>query len=159
MNMVSGLAQIRNTVPNLRSGLKVTHFSFWSILKSPLILGNDVTNMSNETLSIITNSLVISINQDVGSGPASRMWKRPLKEGGDLQLWAMTLANKSVHWHLHSLDRSFPDLCTSSRFVIALLNTSPKEQTVDVDFTDAFVDQVKTAHLRVLDIVDSCILN
>ena len=154
MNMVSGLAQIRNTVPNLRSGLKVTHFSFWSILKSPLILGNDVTNMSNETLSIITNSLVISINQDVGSGPASptRMWKRPLKEGGDLQLWAMTLANKSVHWHLHSLDSSFPDLCISSRFVIALLNTSPKQQTVDVDFTDAFVDQVNTAHLSTFSI-------
>ena len=30
-----------------------------------------------------------------------------------------------------------------SRFVIALLNTSPKQQTVDVDFADAFFDQVK----------------
>ena len=86
---------------------QVTHFSFWSILKSPLILGNDVTNMSNETLSIITNSLVISFNQDVGSGPANRMWKRTLKEGGDLQLWAMSLANKSVHQQLCSPDRSF----------------------------------------------------
>ena len=107
MNMVNGFAQIRNTLPGLLSGPKVTHFSFWSILKSPLILGNDVTNMSNETLSIITNSLVISFNQDVGSGPANRMWKRTLKEGGDLQLWAMSLANKSVHQQLYSPDRSF----------------------------------------------------
>ena len=112
MNMVSCFPQISNTIPDLLSGPKVTHFSFWSILKSPLILGNDaVTNVSNDTLSVITNSLVISINQDVGSGPASQMWKRPLKEGGDLQLWAMTLANKSVHWHVYSLNRSFSDLC------------------------------------------------
>ncbi|CAL1696554.1 unnamed protein product [Somion occarium] len=101
----------------------VTHFSFWSILKSPLILGNDVTNMSNETLTIITNKALIDINQDAGVGPANRMWKRTIPDGGDLQLWAGSLSN--------------------NRFVIALLNTSPKQQTTDVDFTDVFVDQGK----------------
>ena len=30
-----------------------------------------------------------------------------------------------------------------STFVIALLNTAPSEQTVDVEFTDAFFDQVR----------------
>lgn len=29
----------------------VTHFSMWSVLKSPLILGNDVTNMVGGSLS------------------------------------------------------------------------------------------------------------
>ena len=35
----------------------------------------------------------------------------------------------------------------SSTFVFALLNTSPAEQTVDVDFTDVFFDQVPSSHL------------
>lgn len=42
----------------------VTHFSLWSISKSPLLVGCDVTNMSAETLSILTNPEVIAVNQD-----------------------------------------------------------------------------------------------
>ena len=41
-----------------------------------------------------------------------------------------------------------------STFVIALLNTAPSEQTVDVEFTDAFFDQVRhtcLAHLLCAD--------
>jgi alpha-galactosidase len=41
-----------------------THMSLWSISKSPLIIGCDVRNISNETLEILTNSEVIAINQD-----------------------------------------------------------------------------------------------
>jgi alpha-galactosidase len=41
-----------------------THMSLWSITKSPLIIGCDVRNISNETLEILTNSEVIAINQD-----------------------------------------------------------------------------------------------
>ncbi|TCD67535.1 hypothetical protein EIP91_012289 [Steccherinum ochraceum] len=101
----------------------VTHFTFWSMLKSPLILGMDLTNMSNETLSIITNDAVIALNQDDAGSPANRMWKRDVSDGGNLQLWQGSLVNNT--------------------FVIALLNTSPKEQTVEVDFYDAFFDQGK----------------
>jgi hypothetical protein len=42
----------------------VAHFSLWSISKAPLLIGCDVTNMSNTTLSILTNSEVIAVNQD-----------------------------------------------------------------------------------------------
>ncbi|KAJ3479183.1 hypothetical protein NLI96_g9237 [Meripilus lineatus] len=98
----------------------VSHFTFWSILKSPLILGNDITNMSPETLEIITNKAIIDINQDPAASPATRRWKRSVP-GGDLSLWSGSLVNY--------------------RFIFALLNTSPKSQTVDIDFTDVFVDQ------------------
>jgi len=42
----------------------ITHFSLWAITKAPLIIGCDVTNMSADTLAILTNSEVIAVNQD-----------------------------------------------------------------------------------------------
>jgi alpha-galactosidase len=32
-----------------------THFALWSIMKAPLILGNDLTKMDADTLAIISN--------------------------------------------------------------------------------------------------------
>jgi hypothetical protein len=42
----------------------ITHFSLWAIMKSPLIIGCDITNMSAETQNILMNTEVIAINQD-----------------------------------------------------------------------------------------------
>ncbi|KAJ3134119.1 Kinesin- protein 6 [Physocladia obscura] len=41
-----------------------SHFAIWAALKSPLLLGNDITNMSPETVQIIGNEDIIAINQD-----------------------------------------------------------------------------------------------
>jgi len=41
-----------------------THFSLWAIMKSPLLIGCNVQNMSTDTKNILTNSEVIAINQD-----------------------------------------------------------------------------------------------
>ena len=41
-----------------------THMSLWSLLSAPLIAGNDVANMSDETKSILMNTDVIAIDQD-----------------------------------------------------------------------------------------------
>ncbi|KAI0757206.1 glycoside hydrolase [Daedaleopsis nitida] len=99
----------------------VTHFSMWALVKSPLILGNDVTDMSDDTKTIITNDAIIAVSQDAGSGPANRVWKRTVDEGGDLQLWSGSLSN--------------------NQFVFAVINTSPSNQTVDISLIDVFVDQ------------------
>jgi len=48
------------------------HFALWALLKSPLILGNDIRNMDNDTLNIISNTEIIAINQDPLGIPASR---------------------------------------------------------------------------------------
>jgi len=42
----------------------VSYFSLWAISKSPLLIGGDVTNMSQTTLNIYLNPEVIAINQD-----------------------------------------------------------------------------------------------
>lgn len=40
------------------------HFSLWALLNSPLIIGCDINNMSEETQYILKNREVIEINQD-----------------------------------------------------------------------------------------------
>lgn len=47
-----------------------THFSLWALLNSPLMIGCDICNMSDETKSILMNKGVIAINQDeLGAQP------------------------------------------------------------------------------------------
>ncbi|KAI0651654.1 alpha-galactosidase [Trametes meyenii] len=99
----------------------VTHFTMWSLLKSPLIIGTDIMNMSNETRTILTNEALIAVNQDSAGNPANRIWKRSVEAGGNLQLWQASLVN--------------------NQFVFSVVNTSPKAQTVDVQFADVFIDQ------------------
>ncbi len=40
------------------------HFSLWAMMAAPLIAGNDLRNMSPETIAILTNKEVIAIDQD-----------------------------------------------------------------------------------------------
>ncbi|CAF1215039.1 unnamed protein product [Adineta ricciae] len=42
----------------------ISYFSLWAISKAPLLIGGDVTNMSQATLNIYLNREVIAINQD-----------------------------------------------------------------------------------------------
>ena len=41
-----------------------THFSLWAISKAPLIIGCDITKMTEEIKNILTNTEIIAINQD-----------------------------------------------------------------------------------------------
>lgn len=41
-----------------------THFAFWAALKSPLIIGADLTKISNESLAILKNKDLLAISQD-----------------------------------------------------------------------------------------------
>lgn len=41
-----------------------THFSIWALFGSPLMIGCDIRNMSDETFKILTNKELIKINQD-----------------------------------------------------------------------------------------------
>jgi alpha-galactosidase len=42
----------------------VSHFSLWAMLAAPLMAGNDLRKMDDETKAILTNREVIAINQD-----------------------------------------------------------------------------------------------
>jgi alpha-galactosidase len=69
------------------------HFSLWCMMASPLMAGNDLRDMSRETIEILTNKEVIAVNQDSLGIQGFKcyekgdweIWAKPLK-GGDLAL-------------------------------------------------------------------------
>jgi alpha-galactosidase len=66
------------------------HFSFWALLASPLMAGNDVRSMAPDIKDILTNSEVIAVNQD----KLGREGRRVVKNG-DLEVWAKPLSDGS----------------------------------------------------------------
>jgi len=53
-----------------------THMSLWSLLSAPLIAGNDIRDMSDETKSILLNQEVIAIDQDRAAKPVQTLSKQ-----------------------------------------------------------------------------------
>lgn len=70
----------------------VAHFSLWCLVKSPLLIGCDVTNITKETLGILTNSEVIALNQDALGVQGHRVWNSSAGQ----EVWAGPLANGDV---------------------------------------------------------------
>jgi alpha-galactosidase len=76
-----------------------THFSAWCMLAAPLIAGNDLRKMNNETKTILTNKDVIAIDQDAlgieafkySDKDSLQTWFRPLKNND----WAVCFVNRS----------------------------------------------------------------
>lgn len=65
-----------------------SHFALWCMMCAPLILGNDLRNISDDVLKIVKNSDLIAINQDALGVPAKRVVKgtvdvlvKPLADG------------------------------------------------------------------------------
>jgi alpha-galactosidase len=67
-----------------------THFSLWCILAAPLMAGNDLRNMSSETLNILTNREVIVVDQDALGKEGHRLLQR-----NGIEIWAKPLQNGS----------------------------------------------------------------
>ena len=67
-----------------------THMSLWALTAAPLLAGNDIRTMTEETKSILLNKEVIAIDQDPLGKQAS-----PVKNG-DFETWIKPLADGSV---------------------------------------------------------------
>jgi alpha-galactosidase len=79
------------------------HFSLWCMVSAPLITGNDLTNMSAQTLSILTNAELIAVDQDPAGEQAvqlanpstNQIWVKPL--GFDFTTKAVALFNTNTN--------------------------------------------------------------
>ncbi|MGD8194465.1 cell wall-binding repeat-containing protein [Herbiconiux sp. P18] len=67
------------------------HFGMWALMASPLIAGNDITTMTDDTRSILTNTDIIAVNQDPNGIQATR-----IRDDGDVEVWAKPLSDGSV---------------------------------------------------------------
>ncbi len=67
-----------------------THISLWCLLDSPLLIGCDMTQLDDFTLSLLTNDEVLEVNRD----PLGRQAGRVAKDG-DLEIWAKDMEDGS----------------------------------------------------------------
>ena len=65
-----------------------TQFGIWSLLAAPLIMGNDLRNVSDAAKAILLNEEVIAVDQDSMGKMALRLTPK-----GDTEVWARELAN------------------------------------------------------------------
>jgi len=81
-----------------------SHFSMWCILSSPLVLGNNLTTISPQTLEIVTNAEVISVDQDTtglqghlvtDNRAGKQVWAKHLN-GRQSRAYAVVLFNRSA---------------------------------------------------------------
>jgi alpha-galactosidase len=86
-----------------------THFSLWCMMAAPLMAGNDLSDMSKETLEILTNKELIAIDQD-------KLGKQAFcfRDNGDYEIWIKKLSNDEK--------------------AVCLLNRSDEIKEVMVDF-------------------------
>lgn len=98
-----------------------TQFAIWSIMAAPLIMGNDLRNVSNAAREILLNDEAIAIDQDPLARAGGRftpygpteIWTRPLA-GGDL---AVVFLNKLPNVTTMTLNISQLNWTSSSAFV------------------------------------------
>ncbi|ESQ86497.1 glycoside hydrolase family 27 protein [Asticcacaulis benevestitus] len=62
------------------------HFSMWAMLAAPLIAGNDLSTMTEDTRSILINRDVIAVDQDSLGQQA-----RKVSDEGDFEIWERAL--------------------------------------------------------------------
>jgi alpha-galactosidase len=67
-----------------------THISLWCLLSSPLLIGCDMTQLDEFTLSLLTNDEVLDVNQDPLGKQAGR-----IAQEGSTEVWAKDLEDGS----------------------------------------------------------------
>ena len=107
----------------------VLHFSMWAILKSPLIMGTDVRNMTARSWSVYANPAVLAVGQDVLGMSAYRVYEYPAMQldvygQGSLSCWVGELAGGD--------------------WVVAFVNTGEGVVTMNASLAEMFVVQSST---------------
>ena len=121
------------------------HFTLWCMMAAPLILGNDICNMSNDTRAIILNRQVIAIDQDklgvqglrLKSENGIEYWFKPLVNGE----WAFCLLNRSLEPQTVTID--WQQLCFTDEEVSKLSTDFDKKVYTITDLWAANAKQAK----------------
>lgn len=75
------------------------HITLWTLLASPLLLGNDLTQMDDFELNLVTNDEVLAVHQDPLGKAADR-----ISQDGELEVWSRPLADGSLAVGLFNRD-------------------------------------------------------
>jgi alpha-galactosidase len=103
-------------------------FSLWCIAGAPLLVGNDLRNMSQTTKDILTNPEVIAIDQDLAGVQGTCVASKP-GLGGNLEVWCKPLG---TNWTTKA---------------VALFNRSETNADISVTWSDILL-QAGSATVR-----------
>jgi alpha-galactosidase len=95
-----------------------THMTLWSLLAAPLLAGNDIRSMSDETKEILLNKEVIALDQDKAGHQGHRA-----AQSVDTETWVKELADGSV--------------------AVALFNKGDAEASMTADWKDFGIAKAK----------------
>ncbi|KAF7374262.1 Alpha-galactosidase [Mycena sanguinolenta] len=98
------------------------HFTVWSFLKSPLLIGTHLADASPETLEILKNTEIIAINQDpvVGTAVTPFRW-------GHNPDWTFNATHPAEYWSGESQNGT----------IIMLLNTLDEPSDMTFNLTES----------------------
>lgn len=107
---------------NLTFDESKSHFTAWALMKSPLLIGTNLSEITNETLSILKNNEILAINQDptVGASISPFRW-------GINPDWTSNSSFPAQYW-------SGP---TQDGTVFMLLNTLDEPSTLFFNLTES----------------------
>lgn len=131
------------------------HFSLWSLMKAPLLIGCDITAMSNDTKAILMNQEVIAWSQDALGVQGRRVWSQgtPTMEGS--QHAAPKLKHRHTgHFHAGGAQQASlrEDLFATAAIVAPCDATASDQQWT---ISDAASGSITVSDGRCLD-VDYC---
>ncbi len=133
------------------------HFSMWCMLAAPLITGNDIRIMNNDTKQILTNKLAISVNQDSlgiqaykhAVADSIETWVKPLKNGA----FALCYLNRSsiarnfdINWASTKFDDKFTGRVTNFESQVYTITNIWGEQKKKPDTTKKATKAVVPGH-------------
>jgi len=109
------------------NGMKVNedkaHFSLWCMLAAPLMAGNDLRKMSDQTREILTNKDVIALDQDPLGVEAFRfyavdgieIWVKPLSNN-ELAVCFLNRSGRAQQVHYNWKEHSIKDAVSNTNF-------------------------------------------
>ncbi|KAF7846415.1 hypothetical protein BT93_L4410 [Corymbia citriodora subsp. variegata] len=104
----------------------VAHFSMWAALKSPLLIGADLRELTPRTLTILNNPAVIAVSQDPMGRSVARIRqdfnvKKDRYGQGEIQIWTGPLYPNDQ--------------------LVVFLNAADEEMTITTDLNEIFVHE------------------
>lgn len=102
-----------------------THFSLWCLMKAPLLIGADITKLSETDFDILTNTEAIAVNQDSLGVQGNKRWTDDVTD-----VWAGPLADPTPG------------------FAVLLLNRGDIETNVTATWKDVGLSPTDSAEVR-----------
>jgi len=112
----------------MTNGEYTAHFSLWALIKSPLLIGCDLTKVSADTLAILSNKEVIAVSQDSLGVQGHRVWSTT----GFGAVVAQCDSSNTQQWTYDSNTNQISNQGTGKCLDIADCKTSPSGNPVIV---------------------------